>query len=164
MDSMLATLRRIVQAVTAQARFANAVQTLVIDVKDAMQADVCTIYLINPARTHFVLAATDGLNLDKVGSAEIALADGLVGQVARRAEPLNLNDARGHPSFLYLADSGEEAVNSFLGVPIIHQGRTLGVLVVQQQDARRFDESEEAFLVTLAASHTPIPSLNANLL
>ena len=151
MDSMLATLRRIVQAVTAQARFANAVQTLVIDVKDAMQADVCTIYLINPARTHFVLAATDGLNLDKVGSAEIALADGLVGQVARRAEPLNLNDARGHPSFLYLADSGEEAVNSFLGVPIIHQGRTLGVLVVQQQDARRFDESEEAFLVTLAA-------------
>ncbi|NKC00354.1 MAG: phosphoenolpyruvate--protein phosphotransferase [Pseudomonadales bacterium] len=148
---MLGTLRRIVQAVTAQARFANAVQTLVTEVKVAMAADVCTIYLINPARTHFVLAATDGLNLEKVGSAEISLSDGLVGQVARRAEPLNLNDARSHPSFLYLADSGEEAVNSFLGVPIIHQGRTLGVLVVQQQDARRFDESEEAFLVTLAA-------------
>lgn len=151
MESMLATLRRIVQAVTAQARFANAVQILVAEVKAAMSADVCTIYLINTPRSHFVLAATDGLNQDKVGSVEITVEEGLVGLVARRAEPLNLEDARTHPEFLYLPDSGEEAFNSFLGVPIIHQGRTLGVLVVQQQDARRFDESEEAFLVTLAA-------------
>ena len=33
----------------------------------------------------------------------------------------------------------------------MHQGRVLGVLVVQQRDPRRFDESEEAFLVTLSA-------------
>lgn len=151
MDSMLATLRKVVQAVTAEPRFANAVQILVRDVKAAMSADVCTIYLINSARTHFVLAATDGLNQDKVGSSEISMDQGLVGVVARRAEPINLEDARAHPSFLYLADSGEEAFNSFLGVPIIHQRRSLGVLVVQQEASRRFDESEEAFLVTLGA-------------
>ena len=151
MDSMLATLRKVVQAVTAEPRFANAVQILVRDVKAAMSADVCTIYLINSARSHFVLAATDGLNQGKVGSGEISVDEGLVGVVARRAEPINLEDARSHPSFLYLKDSGEEAFNSFLGVPIIHQRRTLGVLVVQQEASRRFDESEEAFLVTLGA-------------
>lgn len=151
MDSMLTTLRRVVQAVTAEARFANAVRTLVCEVKSAMDVDVCTIYLINAARSHFVLAATDGLNTDKVGSTEIAIKQGLVGLVGARAEPLNLNDARNHPSFVYLADSGEEAFNSFLGVPIIHQRITLGVLVIQEREARRFDESEEAFLVTLAA-------------
>jgi phosphotransferase system enzyme I (PtsP) len=151
MDSMLTTLRRVVQAVTAESRFANAVQTLVSEVKSAMDVDVCTIYLINTARSHFVLAATDGLNEDKIGSAEIAIKEGLVGLVGSRAEPLNLNDARNHPSFVFLADSGEEAFNSFLGVPIIHQRVTLGVLVIQEQESRRFDESEEAFLVTLAA-------------
>src|SRR5690606_40781888 len=35
--------------------------------------------------------------------------------------------------------------------PIIHHRKVLGVLVVQQQARRRFDESEEAFLVTVSA-------------
>ena len=42
-------------------------------------------------------------------------------------------------------------MHTFLGVPIIHQRDVLGVLVVQQKEHRRFDESEEAFLVTLSA-------------
>ena len=150
MDSMLGTLRRIVQEVTARASFADSVTTLVSEVKSAMATDVCTIFLINNARTHYILAATDGLNVAQVGRAEMDIGEGLVGLVGRRAEPLNLEDARDHPNFHFLPDSGEEAFNSFLGVPIIHQGRILGVLVVQQQQSRRFDESEEAFLVTLS--------------
>ena len=50
-----------------------------------------------------------------------------------------------------MPEIGEEPFNAFLGVPILHQGRVLGVLVVQQREPRRFDESEEAFLVTLSA-------------
>ena len=44
----------------------------------------------------------------------------------------------------------EEAYNAFLGVPIIHQRRVLGVLCSSGLQ-RRFDASEEAFLVTLFA-------------
>ena len=50
-----------------------------------------------------------------------------------------------------MPEIGEEPFNAFLGVPILHQGRVLGVLVVQQREPRKFDESEEAFLVTLSA-------------
>src|SRR5690606_22862585 len=39
----------------------------------------------------------------------------------------------------------------YLGVPVMHQGKVLGVIVIQQRDARRFDQSEEAFLVTISA-------------
>ena len=113
--------------------------------------DVCSIYLLNSGGTEYVLAATDGLNQAQVGIAKIPRDAGLVGQVGKRAEPINLDDAQSHPAFHYLEGSGEEAYNAFLGVPIIHQRRTLGVLVVQQVASRRFDESEEAFLVTLAA-------------
>ena len=45
-----------------------------------------------------------------------------------------------------MPEIGEEPFNAFLGVPILHQGRVLGALVVQQRE-RRLDESEEAFLV-----------------
>ncbi|NIW87065.1 MAG: GAF domain-containing protein, partial [Gammaproteobacteria bacterium] len=68
-----------------------------------------------------------------------------------RAEPINLSDATHHPRFYLVPEIGEEAFNAFLGVPVIANRRVLGVLVVQQREARRFDESEEAFLVTLAA-------------
>ena len=71
--------------------------------------------------------------------------------MAQRAEPLNLQDAETHPRYSYFAETGEEKFKSFLGAPIIHHRSVLGVLVVQQQQRRRFDESEEAFLVTISA-------------
>src|SRR5690606_14521349 len=52
----------------------------------------------------------------------------------------------------YFPETGEERFSSFLGVPIIHHRRVLGVLVVQQRESSRcFDEGEEAFLVTVSA-------------
>ena len=40
---------------------------------------------------------------------------------------------------------------SFLGVPIIHHRKVLGVLVLQQETRRRFASEEEAFVVTVCA-------------
>lgn len=148
---MLVALRHIILKFAAHSQFADAVLGLVSDVKTAMNVDVCSIYLVDLKRKAYALAATDGLNRSQVGAALLGLDQGLVGLVGRRAEPLNLNDAQNHPQYHYLPESGEEAFNSFLGVPIIHQRVVLGVLVVQQKVSRRFDESEEAFLATLAA-------------
>ena len=76
---------------------------------------------------------------------------GLVGLVGSREEPLNLEDAASHPRYRYFAETGEERYASFLGAPIIHHRRVMGVLVVQQKERRQFDEGEEAFLVTMSA-------------
>ena len=45
----------------------------------------------------------------------------------------------------------EDDFNAFLGTPIIHQRKVLGILSIQQKQSRNFTENEEAFLVTLAA-------------
>src|SRR5690606_33843317 len=44
-----------------------------------------------------------------------------------------------------------EVYESFLGVPVIHHGQVLGVLVVQQHERRAFGSADEAFLITLSA-------------
>jgi phosphotransferase system enzyme I (PtsP) len=98
-----------------------------------------------------VFRATEGLNPGLVGKVSLAPGEGLVGLVAEREEPVNLEDAELHPNFRLLPNIGEESFHAFLGVPIIHQREVLGVLVVQQARRRRFDESEEAFLVTMSA-------------
>ena len=148
---MLSLLRRITQEVTAAESLSSALDIIVRRVRRAMRAEVCSIYLVDPNSSEYVLMATRGLNADVAGSVSLKENEGLVSLVGRRAEPVNLDDAHIHPSFHYLNGTGEERYRSFLGVPIIHHRKVLGVLVVQHEDKRRFDEGEEAFLITLSA-------------
>jgi phosphotransferase system enzyme I (PtsP) len=91
------------------------------------------------------------LNKKAIGKVSMAPNEGLVGLVGTREEPLNLEHACEHPRYRYFAETGEERYASFLGAPIIHHRRVMGVLVVQQKEQRQFDEGEEAFLVTMSA-------------
>jgi len=149
--TMLDSLRRIVQEVNGAADLQTALNVIVSRVREAMGTEVCTVYLRDPDSGRYIFMANEGLNPHFVGKISLAAGEGLVGQVATREEPLNLDDAESHPNFLFLPGIGEERYSSFLGVPIIHQRKVLGVLVVQQVERRRFDEHEEAFLVTCSA-------------
>lgn len=148
---MLDTLRRIVQEVNNAPDIRSALDFMVQRVRDAMGTEVCSIYLRDDNEERYVLMASEGLKREAVGRVSMGLAEGLIGLVGMREEPVNLEDAFGHPKFLYLAETGEDPFHAFLGVPVMHHGEVLGVLVVQQRDARRFDQSEEAFLVTISA-------------
>ena len=148
---MLEILRKIVQDVAAAPNLDAALETTVASVQQAMGSAVCTVYLLESKPTRLVFRATRGLNQALVGKVALGIGEGLVGHVAERAEPVNVEQVVGHPKNRYIPGIGEEAYSSFLGVPIIHQGNTVGVLVVQQQESRRFDESEEALLITLSA-------------
>ena len=148
---MLDVLRRIIQEVNGARSLEAALATMVRRIRKAMRTDVCSVYLFDAERDRLVLMDTLGLRTQAVGQVSMPLGEGLVGLVGQREEPLNLEDAPSHPYFRYFAETGEERFSSFLGVPIIHQRRMLGVLVVQQQAMRRFDEGEEAFLITMAA-------------
>lgn len=148
---MLNSLRSIVQEVNAARDLQHALTVTVARVRSAMGTEVCSIYMLDGNTGHYVFAATEGLNKEQCGKLSLAPNEGLVGRVAVREEPLNLQNAEIHPSFHYFEDIGEESYKAFLGVPIIHQRKVLGVLVVQQAESRRFDEAEEAFMVTLSA-------------
>lgn len=149
--SILKVLRQIVQDVST-APDLNAVLSITVGrVQKAMQTEVCSVFLHNPDTDRYELCATQGLNNEAVGKVSLSVDEGIVGLVAKRAEPINLEDAFQHPAFHYIDGVGEDLFHAFLGVPIMHQRRMLGVMVVQQKEKRRFDESEEAFLVTLSA-------------
>ena len=148
---MLETLRQIVQEVNAAEGLDDALEIIVRRVREAMGTEVCSVYMRDNGSGRFIFRATEGLNREQVGVASLAPGEGLVGLVAEREEPVNLENAENHPSFQFLPDLGEERYHAFLGVPIIHQRDVLGVLIVQQTDRRRFDESDEAFLVTMSA-------------
>ncbi|WP_097462326.1 phosphoenolpyruvate--protein phosphotransferase [Mangrovitalea sediminis] len=149
---MLNTLRNIVQEVNAAKDLRDALEIIVTRVQKAMNTEVCSVYLLDPESNRYILMATEGLYKSAVGKITLGYSEGLVGLVGSREEPINLEDAPSHPRYRYFPETGEERFKSFLGVPIIHHRRVLGVLVVQQRhNSRCFDEGEEAFLVTISA-------------
>ena len=148
---MLDILRRVVQEVNSTENLEQALLVIVEEVKKALQVDVCSVYLVSPDQTELVLMATDGLYPESLYKVRLKFSEGLVGLVAQRAEPVNLDNAPDHPRFKYFPETGEERYHAFLGVPVIHQRRLLGVLVIQQLEQRRFDDEHAAFLITLAA-------------
>ena len=148
---MLTILRRIIQEVSQADNIERALTIIVQRVKEAMHVDVCSAYLANDARQCHILMASDGLNPNAVGQACLEFGKGLVSVVAERAEAVNLDNAPDHSRFYFIPGTDEHEFHAFLGVPIIHHRKVLGVLVVQQRARRKFEEDETAFLLTVAA-------------
>ncbi|KQY34217.1 MULTISPECIES: phosphoenolpyruvate--protein phosphotransferase [Rhizobium/Agrobacterium group] len=114
-----------------------------------MVAEVCSVYVLRSDGV-LELYATEGLNKDAVHLAQLKMGQGLVGTIAASARPLNLSDAQAHPAFTYLPETGEEIYHSFLGVPILRTGRSLGVLVVQNKASRTYRDDEVEAMETTA--------------
>tara|TARA_R110002094_G_scaffold56722_4_gene67838 strand:+ start:3371 stop:5668 length:2298 start_codon:yes stop_codon:yes gene_type:complete len=147
----LARLQRIVQDVNTAASLDEMLPMISSQVQEVMSVDVCSIYLMDSDQEELVLMHTLGLDAASVGQVRMPLGDGLVGFVGEQQQLLNVEDAPQHAKFHFFPEAQEEGVHAFLGVPIIHYRKLVGVLVVQQRAIRRFDDEDEAFLVTIAA-------------
>lgn len=122
------------------------------------RTDVCSAYLLEPDRANLVLAATVGLRRECVGSLRMAVDEGLTGLVAEQVRPIAVTHVKNHPRFKYFEEAGEEAYQSFLGVPLIDRGVLQGVLVVQTVEARVFSDDDILMLTEAATQVAPVVS------
>jgi len=142
-------LRRLRETMAEQVSAQERLDKIVVLIAANMVAEVCSTYVLRVDNT-LELYATEGLNRDAVHRTVMSAHEGLVGLVASEATPLNLSDAQSHPAFSFRPETGEEIYHSFLGVPILRAGNTLGVLVVQNRAKRTYVEEEVEALQTTA--------------
>ncbi|MGZ8309411.1 MAG: phosphoenolpyruvate--protein phosphotransferase [Rhodoplanes sp.] len=142
-------LRRLREVVAEPASAQERLDKIVVLIAANMVAEVCSVYVLRVDGT-LELYATEGLNRQAVHLTVMRADEGLVGLVASEASPINLSDAQAHPAFSYRPETGEEIYHSFLGVPILRAGNTLGVLVVQNRARRTYSEEEVEALQTTA--------------
>ena len=142
-------LRRLREVMADPSNAQVRLDRIVVLIAANMVAEVCSVYVLRADNT-LELYATEGLNREAVHLTTMKTGEGLVGLIAQRAEPLSLSDAQAHPSFSYKPETGEEVYHSFLGVPVLRGGKTLGVLVVQNKARRTYSEEEIEALQTTA--------------
>jgi len=114
----------------------------------AMGSDVCSIYLLRD--NNLELFATHGLRTEAVHVTRLRMGEGLVGTIAAEGRILNLAEAAQHPGFAYRPETGEDRFHSFAGVPIVRLESPIGVLAVQNQEPRRYEDVEIEALQTVA--------------
>src|ERR1700690_2619090 len=156
--SYVLTLEEIGQLAAEGGKPAETLMNVVALIAGRFQTDVCSAYLLEPDRANLVLAATLGLRPKCIGTLRMALNEGLAGLVAEQVRPVAVEQVKNHPRFKYFKEAGEDAFQSFLGVPLIDRGVLQGVLVVQTLEARVFPENEIRLLTEAAKRVAPVVS------
>src|SRR5216117_3273310 len=152
------TLEDLETLTTEAGKSAETLANIVALIASRFQTDVCSVYLLEPDRATLVLAATLGLRPQCVGTLRMALHEGLAGLVAEEVRPVAVEQVKTHPRFKYFSEAGEEAYQSFLGVPLIDRGVLQGVLVIQTVAPRVFRENEVRMLIEAAAQVASVVS------
>src|SRR5271166_3929544 len=152
------TLEEIGNLAASEGQPAETLMNVVALIARRFDTQVCSAYLLEPDRANLVLAATVGLRRECIGNLRMAISEGLAGLVAEQVRPVAVEQAHSHPRFKYFPEAGEDAYQSFLGVPLIDRGVLQGVLVVQTIESRVFSEDEIQMLSQAAAQVAPVVS------
>jgi two-component system, sensor histidine kinase PdtaS len=143
----LSALHRVNAAANSSLDERAILATVVQVVAEVTGAAVCSIYLLQPPGT-LMLAATKGLNPDAIGRATMPLGNGITGWAAKERRTIAVPDIWRDPRANYLPETSEEPFHSMVSVPIVNRSldRLLGVLNVQTEEPRAFEDDEIAFL------------------
>jgi phosphotransferase system, enzyme I, PtsP len=144
------TLKLIIQEINNAKNLSSALNSMAQRIIEIINAEACSVFIVDTNRQDYVLLATSGLPKEYIHQLHVKLNDGLVGIVGQRGEPINIADTLAHPKFCHYNTITKKPYRAFLGVPIIHKKKLLGVLAVQKNEPHNFDESAEALLLTLA--------------
>jgi phosphotransferase system, enzyme I, PtsP len=129
----------------------NFLQRTVEMVSRHMNANVCSIYLLDEKSNELILKATVGLNPEAIGKIRLKIGEGLVGTTLEKLKPLKEGHASSHPKFKYFSAACEDSFDSFLAVPVRRGAEKIGVLVIQHQEKDYFDKIDVMAMRAIAS-------------
>lgn len=144
-------LHEILRLATTAQTWDELLETVVDGTRDALRADVSSLYLLDRDGTMLTLAATNGLDRHQIGRARVPFGEGITGRVAATRTPLVITDIKDDPRFLWVRGLDQRRfVTSMLSVPLDWHDTVVGVLNVQTEQRREFTDGDVAQLSAIA--------------
>src|SRR3954464_196307 len=144
-------LHQVARLATTARTWDELLETVVDGPRDALHADVTSLYLLDRDGAYLTLAATNGLDRYQIGRARVPFGEGVTGRVAAGREPLVIPDVRSDPRFLWVRGIDQRRfIASMLSVPLRWNDQVVGVLNVQTERSRDFSPSDVDQLQAIA--------------
>jgi signal transduction histidine kinase len=144
-------LHRVARLATTARTWDELLEIVVDETRDALHADVSSLYLLDRDGAYLTLAATNGLDRYQIGRARVPFGEGVTGRVAQSRQALVIPDVKLDARFLWVRGLDQRRfVTSMLSVPLVWNDATVGVLNVQTVNARSFSDSDVAHLGAIA--------------
>jgi PAS domain S-box-containing protein len=115
-------------------------------------AEASSLWLYDERRNELVVCAWAGYDDEAISGLALSPDNSLVGLVYHSCKPHIIDDVASEPAFEVLNRSALDAVRSALGVPLLVEGRSIGVLSADNfSRPKAFDENDLRLLQSLAA-------------
>jgi phosphoserine phosphatase RsbU/P len=144
----LRRLQRVTDAALANLSVDELLDELLIRVRDALTADTVAVLFLDERRGDLVARAAKGLEEEVRQGSRIPVGRGFAGTMAATGNPVRIFDV--DHSFVLNPILRQRGVRSLLGVPLVVEGHTFGVLHVGTLTHRRFTSADEQFLQLVA--------------
>jgi signal transduction protein with GAF and PtsI domain len=147
-EQELRLFQRVSRLMTRDIDLDGVLQEIVSLVRDFLSCDSCLIYLVED--DELVLFASSDHDRKNIGRVRLRLNEGLTGWVARERRLLAISrEAFSDPRFKFFKDLPQDTFEAFLSVPIISQNKVVGVINVQNREARIHSGGDMEMLSTL---------------
>ncbi len=125
--------------------------TIVEHVSTTLDAELAFVYLLDDKVKRLVPRATNlKLQAANLGQMVFGVGRGTVGKIAETGQALHIDDAQSDPRFLRIGPFSDR-VKCTLGVPLLVQGKLIGVLeVANKQNQKQFTPADEELLSAFA--------------
>ena len=144
-------LHQVARLATTARTWDELLEIVVDGTRDALHADVSSLYLLDRDGAYLTLAATNGLDRYQIGRARVPFGEGVTGRVAAGREPLVIPDVRSDRRFLWVRGIDQKRfIASMLSVPLRWNDQVVGVLNVQTEQHREFTPGDVAQLGAIA--------------
>ena len=147
----LAFLHEFAQLLTEARDWDELMRTLVDRTTVALGVEVCSFYLLDRDGVRLTLAATNGLDSERVGEVSLAVGQGITGRTARTRKPVTSRDVTTDPQFSWVRGFDVHGLHAMLSTPLLWNQQLIGVVNVQTAAIRDFTPDEVEFLGTIAA-------------
>ena len=150
-DERLGRIQAVSDAALPHVDLEGLLRNLVVRIADALRSDTCAFLLLDEDANELVARAAKGIEEEVEQGVRIPVGGGFAGRIAAERRPIVIPDVdRGHVLNPILREKG---IKSLLGVPLLADGRVLGVLHVGSLTPREFT-GDDVELLQLAAERT----------
>ncbi len=147
-NEQLHLLDRVTSVIAGQVTIREALPLVVAEIEGAFGYGSCGIGLIEGDRLNFV--AVHDSNEDNIRDYflihGVSIETGITGRVARTGEPVFIRDVSASPDYLPTSPAAQQEIC----VPIIANGKTIGVLNVETPDSKPLRSTDFEILTTIA--------------